>query len=363
MAEGRSMREHCLTVISNLNTLEVLGANIDGESQVDMILQSLPESFKEFELNYNMNKKIYSLPELMNELVAAEDILGTSSVDANMAEVSTSQPKSKGKGKKKKKNKDFTKQDGKQIALGIANKGKKIKGKCFHYGEKGHWKRNCPRFRTANNKGMKSSFILEIFLVQNPMDSWCVDSGCTNHICNSLQGFQETKKFNERELFLTLANGSRIPIVAVGVVNLCFEYRVLILEDYLYVPDVRRNFFSTTYLGKHGYCVILKDNVVVFICSGNIVDGIYILTPNKHELYNSKLDNNSHVKSLKRKFPSTSDAYLWHLHLGHINSNRIQRLIKDGLLEPLDFDKFPICESCLEGKMTKRPFNANGRRA
>ena len=31
----------------------------------------------------------------MNELVAAEGILGTSSVDANMAEASTSQPKSK----------------------------------------------------------------------------------------------------------------------------------------------------------------------------------------------------------------------------------------------------------------------------
>ena len=86
---------------------------------MDMILQSLPESFKEFRLNYNMNKKIYSLSELMNELVVAEGILGTSNVDANMAEASTSQPKSKGKGKKKKKKKDFTKQDGKQIALGL----------------------------------------------------------------------------------------------------------------------------------------------------------------------------------------------------------------------------------------------------
>ena len=49
--------------------------------------------------------------------------------------------------------------------------------------------------------------------------------------------------------------------------------------------------------------------------------------------------------------------------MGHINPNKIQRLIKDGLLEPLDFDGFPVCESCLEGKMTKRPFNAKGRRA
>ena len=78
----------------------------------------------------------------------------------------------------------------------------------------------------------------------------------------------------------------------------------------------------------------------MFICSGNIVDGLYILTPDKHELYNSELDNNSHVKSLKIKFPSNDDAYLWHLRLGHINSNRIQRLIKDGLLEPLDLMDF-----------------------
>ena len=101
----------------------------------------------------------------------------------------------------------------------------------------------------------------------------------------------------------------------------------------------------------------------MFICSGNIVDGLYILTLDKHELYNSELDNKSHVKSLKRNFPSTSDAYLWHLRLGHVNSNNIQKLIKDGLLEPLDFDGFLVCESSLEGKMTKRPFNAKGRRA
>ena len=55
-----------------------------------------------------MNKKIYTLSELMNELVAAEGILGTSNVEANVGETSTSQPKSKGKRKKKKK-KDFTK--------------------------------------------------------------------------------------------------------------------------------------------------------------------------------------------------------------------------------------------------------------
>ena len=47
IAEGTSVSVHCLRMISHLNTLEVLGANIDGESLADMILQSPPELFNE----------------------------------------------------------------------------------------------------------------------------------------------------------------------------------------------------------------------------------------------------------------------------------------------------------------------------
>ena len=98
-----------------------------------------------------------------------------------------------------------------------------------------------------------------------------------------------------------MADGSRISIVAVGVFNLCFESRVLILVDCLYVPNIRRNLIFATYLGKHGYCVILRDHVVIkkgkmFICSANIVDILYILTSDKYELHNSELDNDYHVK-------------------------------------------------------------------
>ena len=96
------------------------------------------------------------------------------------------------------------------------------------------------------------------------------------------------------------------------------------MEDCLYVPNVHRNLIYATYLGKYGYYVFLKDNVVIkndklFICSGNNVDGLYILTPDKHELYNSELDHNSHVKSLKRKFPSTKDRKSTRLNSSHVD--------------------------------------------
>ncbi|EXC08067.1 hypothetical protein L484_001473 [Morus notabilis] len=49
-----------------------MGAEIDGETQVDMILETLPEMFDNFKLNYSMNKLNYSLPELIKELQTAE---------------------------------------------------------------------------------------------------------------------------------------------------------------------------------------------------------------------------------------------------------------------------------------------------
>ena len=51
------------------------------------------------------------------------------------------------------------------------------------------------------------------------------------------------------------------------------------------------------------------------------------------------------------------------LTLGYINLNKIGRLVKNGPLRELKVGTLPVCESCLEGKMTKRPFSAKGNQA
>ncbi|XXG72909.1 hypothetical protein AAC387_Pa07g1903 [Persea americana] len=72
MAEGTSVRDHVLKMMELLNELQVLGAEIDGETQINIILQSLTDSFKNFCLNYNMNKLNFSLVELLKELQATK---------------------------------------------------------------------------------------------------------------------------------------------------------------------------------------------------------------------------------------------------------------------------------------------------
>ena len=86
-------------MISHLNELEVLGAEVDGETQIDIVLMSLPESFSNFRLTYNMNKSSYSLAELLKELQAVEGIIDHKRSLHVMEKGSSSSTKKKGKKK------------------------------------------------------------------------------------------------------------------------------------------------------------------------------------------------------------------------------------------------------------------------
>ena len=59
MTEGTPVRDPVLKMIGHLNELGIPGAEI-GETQIDIILQSLLESFRQFHVNNNMNKLNYT---------------------------------------------------------------------------------------------------------------------------------------------------------------------------------------------------------------------------------------------------------------------------------------------------------------
>lgn len=76
-----------------------------------------------------------------------------------------------------------------------------------------YWKRNCPAYlaKVSQAKGKIFSLgkvlFIETCLVVDSTDSWMVNSEATNHIRNSLQGFQETKSLSDREINLRLGIG------------------------------------------------------------------------------------------------------------------------------------------------------------
>ena len=143
MAEESQVQKHVLKMISHLNELEVLGAEVDGKIQIDIVLMSLPESFNNFRLTYNMSKLNYSLAELLKELQVAEGIIGHKR-SLHVMEKGSSSSVKKGKGKKKVSKLDAKPKKQQQQQKPKVGDGKP-KGKCFTCGQKGHYKNNCPK--------------------------------------------------------------------------------------------------------------------------------------------------------------------------------------------------------------------------
>ncbi|RVW86375.1 Retrovirus-related Pol polyprotein from transposon TNT 1-94 [Vitis vinifera] len=95
----------------------------------------------------------------------------------------------------------------------------------------------------------------------------------------------------------------------------------------------------------------LKVEVVAVVGSGILCDGLYKISLN-HEFAQALITLHSNVGS-KRGLINENSSILWHRRLGHISRERIERLVKEGILQNLDFTDFHVCVDCIKGKQTK----------
>ena len=118
-----------------------------------------------------------------------------------------------------------------------------------------------------------------------------------------------------------MRDATRVALVVVGDVHLSFNNdRSLLLKDCLYAPSIRRNLISVSCLAFYGYSVSFNKLVVIkknksFICSGTLVDNIYIVNPISPTQQINILHNSIGL-NLKRNEPSlVNQMYIWHLRL------------------------------------------------
>ncbi|KAK9002668.1 hypothetical protein V6N11_060252 [Hibiscus sabdariffa] len=131
MSEGSPVGAHVIKMMGYIQTLEKLGFGLKDELVTDVILQSLPDSFKPFVLNFNMNEINKTLPQLLGMLRIAESDLkknGSKSILMVRESKGKKKAKSKGNGKSKPKGKDALK-----LEKGISKE-----AKCFYCEKSGH---------------------------------------------------------------------------------------------------------------------------------------------------------------------------------------------------------------------------------
>ena len=119
MEENSSISEHLLRMSGYYNHMTQLGCQVDEDSVIDRVLQSLPPSYKGFVMTYNMQGMNKTIPELFAMLKAAEVEIKK---EHQVLMVNKTTSFKKGKGKK-----NF-KKDGKVVAApGKPDAGKKKK--------------------------------------------------------------------------------------------------------------------------------------------------------------------------------------------------------------------------------------------
>ncbi|KAF7839613.1 Retrovirus-related Pol polyprotein from transposon TNT 1-94 [Senna tora] len=239
--------------------------------------------------------------------------------------------------------------------------GIKKESKCFFCKKKRHMKKDCMKFKAwLDKKGNSISFfIYESNMVDFSSNTWWIDSGATIHISNTLQGFLNQRKPTSSEQYIYLGNKMGSLVEAIGTCKLILNSGfVFILDRTFYVPSFSRNLISISKLVPLGYSSEFSNNMFKLFFKSNIVgngtmsDGVFRVQLQDNTSYDTMHASNS--IGIKRCATNENSSMLWHRRLGHISLERVKRLVKEGVLNALDFTEFNTCIDRIKGKQTNK---------
>ncbi|KAK1663679.1 hypothetical protein QYE76_051838 [Lolium multiflorum] len=208
MEEGSSVSEHMLAMTGHAKKLSDLGIVIPNRLGINRVLQSLPPSYKNFVMNYNMQNMNKELPELFAMLKSAEIEIKKEHQVLMVNKTTSFKKQGKSKGKNKK--------SGKKAATPPVKPktGPKPDAECYYCKEKGHWKRNCSKYLADLKSGL-------------------------------------VKK--KKEVTMRVGNGSKVDVIVVGTLPLHLPSGlVLSLNNCYFVPALSMNIIS-------GSCLMQDD--------------------------------------------------------------------------------------------------------
>ncbi|KAK1667045.1 hypothetical protein QYE76_055204 [Lolium multiflorum] len=306
MEEGSSISEHMLVMTGHAKKLSDLGIVIPNRLGINRVLQSLPPSYKNFVMNYNMQNMNKEFPELFGMLKAAEIEIKKEHQVLMVNKTTSFKKQGKSKGKNKK--------SGKKAATPPVKpkSGPKPDAECYYCKEKGHWKRNCSKYLAdlksglvkKKKEGISDIHVIDVYLTSSRSSTWVFDTGSVAHICNSKQELKNKRQLLKDEVTMRVGNGSKVNVIAVGTLPLHLPSGlVLSLNNCYYVPALSMNIISGSCLMQDGYSFKSENNG----CSIFMNNIFYGRAPQKNGLF--------------------------------------------------------LCEACLMGKMTKTPFSGMMERA
>ena len=246
-----------------------------------------------------------------------------------------------------------------------SNKQKK-RIKCSYCKRLGHSDDKC--YKKKNDQGQhiaedEDFFAASSFADKSSVSSistllWCIDSGCTTHMCNDINSFTHAL---QAESGIKLANDATATATATGNIRLTVssgkQDRTITLSRALHVPSLRTNLMSVAKIVDANNEVFTKQ----FACIKDNHGSTKFVADRKGDLFFVRESDNTAYECKQ----VTSSAAEWHRRLGHLNMRDMKAMLKNPVVNGLGLnlnDEPEPCEACTVAKMSTTPYQSREKR-
>jgi Reverse transcriptase (RNA-dependent DNA polymerase)/gag-polypeptide of LTR copia-type/Integrase core domain/GAG-pre-integrase domain/Domain of unknown function (DUF4219) len=369
LESGSSVNSYLKELQDLTERLAALGAPVDNDFQVAIVLRGLPSEFDALRVAF-VTKGAVTMSELREALLTEEQRMkpDCGSVGASVLSV-----RGNGRGR------------GRGVR-GQSSRSKEYRGSCYGCGQMGHMHKNCPtnpyipaskQKQNVVKHGAKqidyrcddssddyadvtSDGLFTVFYHRKCFgsDKWIIDSGATKHMTPNHDLFTKFFPFRVVEP-VSLGNGTVCNAVGIGCVSLKIlcndKVNSYILTDVLYVPNLTNNFFSVSAATSKGYsitfakkqCLISQNGKLT--ATGSNVNHIWYIDCLKEDM----------CASLKTS--AVDKLNLWHKRLGHVHEQRLKTAVNHDIVAGIDkiSGDLPFCEACIQAKQSRKPFKSS----
>ncbi|KAJ9678645.1 hypothetical protein PVL29_020733 [Vitis rotundifolia] len=100
--------------------------------------------------------------------------------------------------------------------------------------------------------------VVSCFATSSSLETWLIDSGCTNHMTYDQGLFKELDKTITSKI--RIGNGAYLAVKGKGTVEIEGHTGLKLISNVLYVPEINQNMLSVGQLLEKGYKVLFEDN-------------------------------------------------------------------------------------------------------
>ncbi|KAL0387812.1 UNVERIFIED_CONTAM: Retrovirus-related Pol polyprotein from transposon TNT 1-94 [Sesamum radiatum] len=215
-------------------------------------------------------------------------------------------------------------------------------------GLKGNYQANC----IEENNSSDQLFYTCNSVAETGEATWYIDSAASNHMTYNKGAFQtldESFKTNVK-----LGDNHIVKVEGKGSVAINTKKGTRIINDVMYIPNLRTNLFSVGQMMEKGYTLHFGGDSCTIYDNKDKTLKIAEVRMKEHRCFPI------HLQYMGRTAMKAQEdqSWLWHRRLGHFNFQGLKILHQKKMMTDLPQIQAieGACEACLQGKQHKKPF-------